>query len=127
MNRRNFLRSFLGAAVVASTNPVHFIAPIGGWSSPTIINPQDPSTKAGFAFLNAELEVLDCHMFDSMRYATMAIWGKSVVEEAYDSLVREDAKTKLLTHSALRDAAIRLGHEDRVNLYNLYQRAGVIR
>ena len=31
MNRRNFLRTILGTAVVASTNPVHFLAPPCGW------------------------------------------------------------------------------------------------
>ncbi len=32
MNRRSFFRLLGGAAVVASTNPVHFLAPIQGWS-----------------------------------------------------------------------------------------------
>lgn len=31
MNRRFFLKNILGAGVVASTNPVHFLAPPNGW------------------------------------------------------------------------------------------------
>lgn len=55
MNRRGFLRSLLGAAVVAA-KPTYFFAPIGGWSSPTIINPYEPM---GMAFLEGQLEYQD--------------------------------------------------------------------
>lgn len=41
MNRRSFLRGMFGAAAIAATNPVHFLAPIGGWQSKTIVNPNN--------------------------------------------------------------------------------------
>lgn len=31
MNRRSFLKMFAAVSAVASTNPVHFLAPAGGW------------------------------------------------------------------------------------------------
>lgn len=39
MDRRSFFRGLFGAVAVASTNPVSFFAPIGGWSSDVLINP----------------------------------------------------------------------------------------
>lgn len=41
MDRRGFLRLLAGAGVAAATNPVHFLAPIGGWKSDVIVNPND--------------------------------------------------------------------------------------
>lgn len=41
MNRRGFLKLFGGAAVAASANPVRFFAPIGGWKSDVIVNPNN--------------------------------------------------------------------------------------
>ena len=40
MNRRSFLRGLFGAAAVA-TAPTYFFAPIGGWKSDTIVNPNE--------------------------------------------------------------------------------------
>lgn len=37
--RRGFLRMLAGAGVVAAANPVHFLPPIGGWSSEVIAAP----------------------------------------------------------------------------------------
>jgi hypothetical protein len=39
LSRRSFLRFGAASAVVAATNPVHFLAPIGGWHSDVIFNP----------------------------------------------------------------------------------------
>jgi len=35
MNRRSFLKMFAAGAVAATTNPVHFLAPAGGWTQNT--------------------------------------------------------------------------------------------
>jgi len=35
MNRRGFLKMFAAGAVAATTNPVHFLAPAGGWTQST--------------------------------------------------------------------------------------------
>lgn len=33
MNRRSFLKMFAAGAAAAATNPVHFLAPVGGWKT----------------------------------------------------------------------------------------------
>ena len=40
INRRSFLRRLFGVATAAAA-PTYFFAPIGGWKSDTIINPND--------------------------------------------------------------------------------------
>jgi hypothetical protein len=39
MNRRGFLKLFASAAPVAVVAPTYFFAPIGGWKSDVIVNP----------------------------------------------------------------------------------------
>ena len=41
MNRRSFLQLFGMAAPVVAAAPTYFFAPIGGWKSDVILNPND--------------------------------------------------------------------------------------
>ena len=52
MDRRGFLKLLAGAGVAAATNPVHFLAPIGGWKSDVIVNPHQQPGRIDF--LNLE-------------------------------------------------------------------------
>lgn len=55
MDRRSFFRGLFGAVAVASTNPVSFFAPIGGWSSDVLINPcTGPISQASMIALQLE-------------------------------------------------------------------------
>lgn len=42
MNRRSFLKLFAAAGPAAAIAPTYFFAPIGGWKSDLIINPNLP-------------------------------------------------------------------------------------
>ena len=54
MNRRGFLRMFGGAAAAAIVAPPvkYFLPPIGGWSSPLIVNPYETSIGEYADFFN---------------------------------------------------------------------------
>lgn len=67
MNRRGFLKLFGNAAIVASTNPVHFIAPIGGWTSDVIINPNGLSETA--------VEAIELEQWMSLESSASGIFG----------------------------------------------------
>lgn len=56
MNRRSFLRLFAAAAPVAAVAPTYFFAPVGGWKSDVIVNPEAYLTMEAVRKFQANME-----------------------------------------------------------------------
>jgi hypothetical protein len=51
MNRRSFLKLFAAAGPVAAVAPTYFFAPVGGWKSDVVVNPNSVPTLDRVYFL----------------------------------------------------------------------------
>lgn len=108
MNRRRFLNLLGGSAALAATNPVHFLAPAGGWRT----------TEGGLSFLRTELELVYARLVEPLTVGTgwvaVLTYGRVLLANGEELVVRQGDAPYVLPSSRPRLPGFRVPGYARV-------------
>lgn len=84
MNRRNFLRLLAGAGAASATS--YFFAPVGGWHSDVIVNPNEthlPPHLWGLRYYQTKPPYVSDEYHGISRHPVTKEWLKRAAERMY--------------------------------------------